>query len=55
MICRQPHGALAGIVLMDQFSRNIYRGTSKAFASDAKALAWAKQVVVSDTWHGKAA
>ncbi len=34
-----PDSALALILALDQFPRNIYRGTPKAFASDAKALA----------------
>jgi len=34
-----PRGQLALIVLLDQLSRNIYRGTARAFAQDAKALA----------------
>ncbi len=38
-------GALALIVLLDQFSRNIHRGTPDAFAADAKALALAKTVL----------
>lgn len=33
-----PRGRLALIILLDQFSRNIYRGTAKAFAFDAMAL-----------------
>jgi uncharacterized protein (DUF924 family) len=33
-----PDGALALIVLCDQFSRNIHRKTASAFATDAKAL-----------------
>ncbi|KZL21760.1 hypothetical protein PsAD2_00384 [Pseudovibrio axinellae] len=33
-----PHGTLALILLFDQFPRNIFRGTPKAFAFDAKAL-----------------
>lgn len=33
-----PSGALALIVLLDQFNRNIHRGTAAAFAADAKAL-----------------
>ncbi|MEM9854999.1 MAG: DUF924 family protein [Pseudomonadota bacterium] len=37
-----PSGALAYIVLMDQFSRNMFRGTGQAFASDPYALAAAK-------------
>ncbi len=31
-------GRLALIILIDQFRRNIFRGTAEAFASDAKAL-----------------
>jgi uncharacterized protein (DUF924 family) len=31
-------GALARILVLDQFTRNIYRGTPKAFAGDALAL-----------------
>ena len=34
-----PRGALALVVVLDQFSRNIHRGTAAAFAGDAKALA----------------
>ncbi len=37
--------ALAAIIVLDQFSRNMFRGTPAAFASDAKALAVAKDVV----------
>ena len=40
-----PSGALAYIILMDQFSRNMFRGTGKAFASDAAALAAAKSSI----------
>ncbi len=29
-----PHASLAKVILFDQFSRNIYRGTDKAFAFD---------------------
>lgn len=32
------HGALALIVLLDQFNRNIHRGTAEAFAGDQQAL-----------------
>ena len=31
-------GALALIILLDQMSRNMFRGTAKAFATDKKAL-----------------
>jgi uncharacterized protein (DUF924 family) len=34
-----PRGALALVILLDQLSRNIYRGTARAFAQDARALA----------------
>jgi len=33
-----PRGRLALVVLMDQMSRNIYRGTPRAFATDPQAL-----------------
>ena len=41
----QPPGALALIVVLDQFTRNIHRGTPAAFAGDAQALALALQLV----------
>ncbi len=34
----KPRGRLALIILFDQFPRNIYRGTAKAFAFDSQAL-----------------
>lgn len=33
-----PRGSLAFIILIDQFSRNVYRGTPKAFEGDSVAL-----------------
>lgn len=33
--------ALAAVIVLDQFSRNMFRGSARAFASDAKALALA--------------
>ncbi|MCD2512282.1 DUF924 family protein [Comamonas endophytica] len=33
-----PRGRLALIVLLDQFTRNLFRGTAKSFAGDAHAL-----------------
>jgi len=35
----QPLGRLAEIIVLDQFSRNIYRNTPASFASDSLALA----------------
>jgi uncharacterized protein (DUF924 family) len=40
-----PLSALALILLLDQFPRNIFRGTPRAFATDSKALATSKDVV----------
>lgn len=40
-----PEGALALIVLLDQFPRNLFRGQARAFATDAKARAIAAQAV----------
>jgi uncharacterized protein (DUF924 family) len=37
-----PAGALAFIVICDQFSRNMHRGTADAFATDAQARAAAR-------------
>lgn len=40
-----PSGSLAYIILTDQFSRNMFRGTGRAFASDKIALAAAKAAI----------
>ena len=40
-----PSGALAYIILTDQFSRNMFRGDPRAFGSDRLALAAAKQAI----------
>lgn len=40
-----PLGAVALCILLDQFPRNLFRGTPRAFATDAKALAIAKAAV----------
>ena len=42
-----PQGRLAEIVVLDQFSRNIYRETPGAFAQDAQALTLAQELVAS--------
>jgi uncharacterized protein (DUF924 family) len=41
----QPLGRLAEIIVLDQFSRNIYRDDARAFSSDPVALALAQEVV----------
>ena len=43
----EPPGALARIVVLDQFTRNAFRGTARAFAGDALALAAARELVRS--------
>ncbi len=40
-----PAGRLAEVIVLDQFSRNIHRGTPRAFAQDGMALALAQQAV----------
>jgi uncharacterized protein (DUF924 family) len=42
-----PQGRLALIVLLDQFPRNIYRGTAQAFAYDPLALDITLETIVS--------
>lgn len=39
------HGRLAEVIVLDQFSRNIFRGTAGAFASDTLALALAQEAL----------
>lgn len=40
-----PGGRLAEIIILDQFSRNMFRNTAKAFASDSLALALAQEAL----------
>lgn len=40
-----PSGALAYIILTDQFPRNMFRGSGKSFATDQAALAAAKAAI----------
>lgn len=40
-----PEGVLALLLLLDQFPRNVHRGTPGAFAQDAKALQIAREAV----------
>ena len=42
-----PQGRLAEIIVLDQFSRNIHRGTPGAFAADPLALALAQEALSS--------
>lgn len=42
---RTAPGALALVILLDQFPRNLYRGSARAFAADARARAIADRAV----------
>ncbi|SEN46862.1 DUF924 family protein [Nitrosomonas marina] len=43
------HGRLAEIIILDQFSRNIYRNTPCAFAQDPMALVLAQEAIACNT------
>ncbi|RIX98422.1 DUF924 domain-containing protein [Aureimonas flava] len=48
----EPNGALALVILLDQFPRNMFRGSPQAYATDAKALAIARAALArGDQWH----
>lgn len=40
-----PQGRVAEIIVLDQFSRQLYRRSGRAFASDALALALAQEII----------
>ena len=42
-----PEGRLAEILVLDQFSRNVYRDTARAFVQDTLALALAQELMAS--------
>ena len=44
---RESGGRLAEIIVLDQFSRNIYRNTPAAFAQDSTALVLAQEAVAA--------
>jgi uncharacterized protein (DUF924 family) len=45
-----PFGTLASILLLDQFTRNCFRGTARAFAGDPQALTLARSLISSGAW-----
>ncbi len=45
------HGGLALIVLLDQFSRNMFRDDARAFSSDEQALVVARELHASGTFN----
>ncbi len=47
-----PEGTLALIIVLDQFPRNVYRGTGSAFAGDAQAIVHARALDGGPaSWH----
>ena len=42
---QEPEGRLAEVIVLDQFSRNMFRDTAQAFAYDAQALALAQEAI----------
>jgi uncharacterized protein (DUF924 family) len=40
-----PQGALVLLIVLDQFSRNLFRGSPQAFAQDARALRIARETI----------
>lgn len=44
-------GRLAEVIVLDQFSRNLHRGTARAFAADGIALVLAQEAVAAGADH----
>ncbi len=42
-----PRGALALLLLLDQFPRNVFRGSAESFASDEQALALTRRAIAA--------
>ncbi len=47
----EPHSALAYILVLDQFTRNAYRGLPKSYAGDPLALAATHRLLANDGHH----
>ena len=45
--CETPRGTVAAVIVLDQLSRNLRRGTPEAFALDARALGIAKRAIAA--------
>ena len=43
----EPRSCLALVLLLDQFPRNMFRGTARAFATDAKARELSRHAIAS--------
>ena len=46
-----PTGALALVILLDQFPRNMFRGSPRAYATDEQALAIAREALARGDAH----
>ena len=44
-----PRGCVAAVIVLDQFPRNMFRGTAQEFATDAQALSIARSAVSDGT------
>jgi len=44
---KEPEGRLAEVIVLDQFSRNIFRDTPQSFASDGQALVLAQEAIAA--------
>ena len=42
---REPEGRLAEIIVLDQFSRNMFRDSARAFANDSMSLALSQEAI----------
>jgi uncharacterized protein (DUF924 family) len=47
-----PEGRLAEVIVLDQFSRNLFRGSAQAFAQDLAALVLAQEAVAAGAHRG---
>ncbi len=45
---RSPQGRLAEVIVLDQFSRNIFRGTARALEHDSLALCLAQEAIAAN-------
>ncbi|WP_353113261.1 DUF924 family protein [Salinisphaera dokdonensis] len=50
-----PHGRLAEVIVLDQFSRNIHRDSARAFENDPAALALARHAIDTGADRGLSA
>jgi uncharacterized protein (DUF924 family) len=49
---QEPRGRLAEVIVLDQFSRNMFRGSGLAFAYDPLALALAQEAIAAGADQG---